>query len=71
MNTHRGGVRRLLERVRAEYDEIPGLDLTKRQMARLFGCDPATCDALVDALLDARVLRETTRGTYVKNGFDV
>jgi hypothetical protein len=62
------GVMRLLELVQAEYREIPGLTLTKPQMQRLFACDPHICDALIDALTTARVLRRTARGTYVSHG---
>ena len=32
--------------VRGEYSEIPGLHLIRQQMQRLWGLDPATCEAL-------------------------
>ncbi len=35
----------LLQRVRAEYLEMPGLKLTAPQARRLWGLDCATCDA--------------------------
>lgn len=57
-------VERWLELIHAEYREIPGLHLTKPQMQRLWGFDALVCDALVDALVDSRVLRRTDRGTY-------
>jgi hypothetical protein len=55
-----------LERIRAEYLEIPGLHLTKPQAQRLWGLDRTTCDALLEALVDARFLRRTQAGAYVR-----
>jgi hypothetical protein len=54
-----------LQTIRAEYREMPGLSLTKAQMQRLWGMEAYLCDALVDALVAGRVLRETRGGTYV------
>lgn len=50
-------VARWLELIRAEYREMPCLSLTKPQMQRLWGLDSYICDALVDALVAAQVLR--------------
>jgi len=50
-------VARWLELIRAEYREMPCLSLTKPQMQRLWGLDSYICDALVEALLAAEVLR--------------
>lgn len=61
-------VNELLRVVQAEYLEIPGLHLTKPQAQRLWGLDPFTCDALLDALVAARFLRCTHRGAYVLAG---
>jgi hypothetical protein len=62
------GVIRLLELIQAEYREMPGLRLKKPQMQRLWGLDPFVCDAVVDALVDARVLRRTLDGSYTTRG---
>jgi hypothetical protein len=51
--------------VRAEYREMPGLSLTKPQMARLWGFNADLCDVLVDSLLQSQVLRRTREGNYV------
>jgi hypothetical protein len=51
--------------VRAEYLEMPGLNLTKPQVQRLWGIDQSTCEGVLDALVDARFLRLTSRGGYV------
>jgi hypothetical protein len=57
-----------LQRIRAEYQEMPGLTLKKEQMQKLWGLDASVCDALVDALVAARVLRRTAGGAYVVHG---
>ncbi len=54
----------LLDIVRGEYREMPGLRLTRRQAQRLWALDTATCDALLDALESARFLRRTRDGEY-------
>jgi len=54
-----------MDRVRAEYDEMPGLSLTREQMVRLFGIDSATCDLLLESLTEVRMLHKTSLGTYV------
>lgn len=52
--------------IRAEFLEMPGLLLTKEQIQRLWGLDATTCEALLDALVDARFLRRTDAGAYVR-----
>jgi len=54
-----------LLRIQAEYREMPGLSLTRGQMQRLWGFDPAACDEIIDALVAAQVLRATRSGSYV------
>jgi hypothetical protein len=46
-----------LLRVKAEYNDLPGMHLTKPQIQRLFGLDRATCDALLNALEEVDFLR--------------
>jgi hypothetical protein len=55
----------LCELITAEYLEMPGLSLTKPQMRRLWSLEAVACDALVDTLVNSRVLRQTPTGTYV------
>jgi hypothetical protein len=52
--------------IRAEYLEIPGLHLTRRQVQRLWNLDAMVCDALLDALVAGRFLRQTRSGAYVR-----
>ena len=53
-------------RVLAEFEEMPGMALTRRQAARLLGLEPETCAQVLDALLDAAYLHETRRGYIVR-----
>jgi hypothetical protein len=55
-----------LQLIRAEYLEIPGLRLTRRQVQRLWGLDEVTTDALLSALEDVKFLRRTHRDAYVR-----
>ncbi len=52
-------------RVRAEYLEMPGLQLTSPQMWRLWSLDQPTCDAVIKTLVDEGFLVTNTRGDYV------
>ena len=56
---------RLLDIVRAEYLEMPGLRLTARQAQRLWALDAATCEALLDMLESTHFLRRSPRGDYM------
>jgi hypothetical protein len=51
--------------IRAEYREMPCLSLTKPQMQRLWGFEAYVCDALVEALVTAGVLRRNGAGAYL------
>ena len=52
--------------VRGEFQEIPGLHLTKPQMRRLWGLDEQTCDTLLNTLVRDRFLRRTIRDQYAR-----
>lgn len=52
--------------IRAEYLEVPGLHLTLPQARRMWGLDEATSWALLAALVDARFLKRTHTGAYVR-----
>jgi hypothetical protein len=51
--------------IRSEYEEMPGLCLTRAQVQRLWLLEPGTCDNVLGALVDAGYLRLTSRG-YVR-----
>jgi hypothetical protein len=57
----------VLRRVRGEFIEMPGLRLTTAQAQRLWGLDRAACDALLDALVDAKFLFRTRDGAFVRS----
>jgi hypothetical protein len=56
----------LVVRVRGEYREMPGLSLTVVQARRLFGLEHSTCQMLFDRLVDARFLRRTRHGRFIR-----
>jgi hypothetical protein len=58
-------VNHVLRLIEAEYKDMPGMSLSKPQMQRLWGLEAFVCDALVDSLVAAGVLRRTDRNTYV------
>jgi hypothetical protein len=51
--------------IRSEYDEMPGLCLTRAQVQRLWLLEPTSCDYVLRALVDAGYLRLTPSG-YVR-----
>jgi hypothetical protein len=59
------GVSDLLHLIQSEYREMPCLSLTKPQMQRLWGLETFVCEAVIDALVAASILRQTASGTYV------
>ena len=62
--TTRGGLTPLAMRVRAEYREMPGMRLTLRQAARLFGLPQNVALDVLDELRLASVLTRAADGTY-------
>ena len=56
----------LVDRVRAEFLEMPGLQLTHAQASRLLGIEPEACRRVIEALVNAAVLRQTAMGTIVR-----
>lgn len=59
------GVAIWLNRIQAEYREMPGLSLTQPQMQRLWGFEAHVCEALIDSLVSAHVLRRTPKGRFI------
>lgn len=51
--------------IRAEYNEMPGLCLTRAQAQRLWRLEPDVCDNVLRAMVDAGFLRLTSGG-YVR-----
>lgn len=57
---------KLVERVRCEFLEMPGLRLTMAQAARLWGLDHLSCEAVVDALIRREFLQRTASGVVAR-----
>ena len=57
---------RLVHRVRNEFIEMPGLQLTLPQAARLWGLDHEASRRVIDALVEGEFLRWTPRGTVIR-----
>ena len=57
---------RTLERLRAEFLEMPGLRLTAEQVHRLGGVERAACTLALDALVEENFLCAKPDGTYVR-----
>jgi hypothetical protein len=56
----------LVARVRCEFLEMPGLQITPRQAARLFHVDQDMASAVLDTLADTRFLVPTKGGSYAR-----
>lgn len=56
----------LIDRIQAEYREMPGLSLTGPQACRVWQVDHVRCTAVLDALVQANFLRRTRTGAYVR-----
>ena len=57
-----------LRLIRAEYEELPGMCLTKAQVQRLWGLDGTTCETLLDQLVKSGFLKQTRSREYVRAG---
>jgi hypothetical protein len=51
--------------IRSEYNEMPGLCLTRAQVQRLWLLEPAACESVLRALVEEGYLRLTPSG-YVR-----
>jgi hypothetical protein len=56
----------VVQRIRAEFNEMPGLMLTMSQAARLWGLDPKICQAVVEILVRREFLQVTSSGSILR-----
>ncbi|HXW07939.1 MAG TPA: hypothetical protein VD833_22095 [Vicinamibacterales bacterium] len=56
----------LAQRIRGEYQEMPGLRLTGRQACRLWHLESGRCDAILDALVKTGFLLRLRDGSFIK-----
>jgi hypothetical protein len=66
MATDQVHVQDWLQLIRAEFDELPDLQLTQRQVERLWNLDTTVAEAILGALLSTGFLRQTRQGAYVR-----
>jgi hypothetical protein len=59
-------MQRTVERLRAEFLEMPGLRLTLDQIHRFCGFERSDCSAAVRALVEERFLCTKPDGTYAR-----
>ena len=55
-----------LRRAQAEYMEMPGLQLTEAQAARLWSFDSKLCSAVLTALVESRFLVRTRKASFAR-----
>lgn len=56
----------MLERIRAEYLEMPGMRLKLEQARRLCGVERAECQRVLDALVTEKFLCLKSDGAYAR-----
>jgi hypothetical protein len=56
----------VVQRIREEFREMPGLRLTPAQATRLWGLELDACQAVIDELVATAFLRWTPAGTVAK-----
>jgi hypothetical protein len=57
---------KLLNQVRGEYREMPGLCVTLSQACRLWHLDQDTCITVLRSLIRDSFLRQTPKGLFVR-----
>lgn len=60
-------VEKVTERVRAEFDEMPGLVLTVPQASRFFGLDHEMTQSVIERLVGTSYLKKTRDGSVVRS----
>ena len=58
----------IVDRIRAEYLEMPGMMLQPEQVQRLCGVERSVCEKALEALVEAEFLRVRPDGSYVRVG---
>ena len=55
-----------MRRVRAEFVEMPGMQLTPAQAARLWHFETEFCEAVLSALVDTKFLVKTRKDRFAR-----
>jgi hypothetical protein len=61
-------VENVVERIRAEFEEMPGLVLTMPQASRFFGLDQDVTRSVVERLVNSAYLQWTQGGAIARTG---
>ena len=61
------GIPEVVQRIRGEFLEMPGLRLTPQEARRLWRLDETACDAVLGALVDVHFLARTRDGAFVRH----
>ncbi len=61
-------VENVAERIRAEFEEMPGLVLTMPQASRFFGLDQDMTRSVMERLVSVAYLRWTQGGAVARTG---
>ena len=61
-----GALEDSVQRIRAEYLDLPGLSLTAAQAQRLWNLDSETCGLALDMMIRETFLRRTPHAKYVR-----
>ena len=56
-----------IQRVRAEYLEMPGMRLKVEQVQRLCGIEPTMCQLVLDSLVESKFLGVKPDGHYARS----
>jgi len=56
----------VLNRLRAEFVEMPGISLTSEQVQRLCGVDRTICQMVLNALVNEKFLAAKSDGQYAR-----
>ena len=56
----------VVDRIRSDFDDVPGMELTLGQASRLWHIGPDDCRYVLDALVDAGFLQWTPRRTIAR-----
>jgi len=65
MPNHDADLSRWVALVKGEYRDMPGLNLTRAQVRRMWGLEDGECDLLLQQLQTSHFLRVTPGGFYV------
>lgn len=61
----------IVQRIRAEYLEMPGLTLKPEQVQRLCGVERTLCESVLEALVESGFLSRRADGTYARQNPDI